>query len=253
MKLAALYKNNLVPSYDRIDILVRAINRVLEKISKQTVIDPDLTDDSKPYTRRQEVMNSIIKVVRGLPKEWKMSVKKKRAGGNFHYIVVHFDDLNINLVPIHLNSYAKLPKPSEYRGDMAAFNFAIMKDHGMDSDMDFQTQFALENDEFSVISEPNVPENIKDIPFGLLLIYDGANMQVPIRLAALTPEQDRFIFCDNVELLKKYSGVVTEGPVKEKIEIKKRRKTKLDTSQVNEYNTTPNVAMKQKQSRSEKR
>lgn len=252
MKLAALYKNNLVPSYDRINVLVKAITNVLEQLSKYTVMDPELTDDSKPYTRRQEVMNSMIKVIRSLPREWKMSVKKKRAGGNFHYIIVHFEDLNINLVPIHLNSYVKLPKPSGYRGDMAAFNFAIMKDHGMESDMDFQTHFTLDKDEFSVITEPSVPENIKDIPFGLLLIYDGTNAQVPIRLAALTPEQDRFIFCDNVELLKECSRIATEEPVEAEIKIKKRRKIKLDTTQVNEYSTTPNVAMKKSQSRSEK-
>jgi hypothetical protein len=237
MKLASFYKNNLVPSYDRIKIVTEAIQGALTSFYKEESPDPELTNDSRPYVRRQEVMNSIIKTVKGLPRDWKMSVKKKRAGGNFNYVLVRFEDLNINLIPIHMISHVNLPRPSGYRGDMSAFNFAVMKDHGMQAELDFQTHMVLEK---------------KDIPFGLLLIYDGTNMKAPLRLAALTPEQDRFIFCDNVELLKECSGVAEEAPVQVPVEKKKRRKVKLNTSQVKEYNDTPKVAMKKDENRQEK-
>lgn len=253
MKLASFYKNKLVPSYDRISILTQAIKNALEFVNKQEMSDPELTDDSKPYVRRQEVMNSIIKVVRTLPREWRMSVIKKKAGGNFNYVLVRFEDLNINLVPIHLITNTKLPKPSGYRGDMSEFNFAIMKELGMESEMDFQTHITLEEDIVTITTDPVIPANIDDIPFGLLLIYDGTNMEAPLRLAALTPNQERYIFCDDVELLKKYSEVSEERRATQAtVEINKRRKVKLDTSQVKDYQEIPPLPMKMNERRSEK-
>ncbi|SFL20694.1 hypothetical protein SAMN03159341_1044 [Paenibacillus sp. 1_12] len=241
MKLASFYKNSLVPTYERVNVLSKATIAVIETL-QDNIPDPELVDDSRPFVRRQDVMNAILKAVNHLPKDWRMSARKKRAGGNFNYVVVHFEDLNLNLIPIHLLSYSKLPKPSRYRGDISAFNLAVMKDRGMVSDLEFQTHFNFDN-ETSLVTEPDIPSNIKDIPFGLFLIYDGTNAKAPIRLAALTPDQERYIFCDNIELLKEYSQS-NEIEVETPIEMKKQRKLKLETSQVKEYQDVPNVVIK---------
>ncbi|WP_339279094.1 hypothetical protein NYE40_23890 [Paenibacillus sp. FSL W8-1187] len=241
MKLASFYKNSLVPSYERINIISSSVIEVVNT-SQQTIPDPDLVDDARPFTRRQAVMNSILKKVNSLPKKWRMSAKKRKAGGNFDYVVVHFEDLNLNLVPVHLLSHSKLPKPNRYRGDISAFNFAVMKERGMLSEIEFQS-FMDFDQEPALVTEPRIPSNLKDIPFGLLLVYDGTNPKAPVRLAALTPDQDQYIFCDNVELLKEYSSQ-TQQKVKDITEVKKKRKLKLDTTQVKDYQDSPDIVVR---------
>lgn len=251
MRLASFYKNSLVPTYERINVLSKATVEVIKALQENNP-DPELVDDAKPFVRRQDVMNAILKAVNGLSKEWRMSARKKRAGGNSNYVVVHFEDLNLNLIPIHLLSHAKLPKPSRYRGDISAFNLAIMKDRGMISEVDFQTYIDFDN-EISLVTEPEIPSNIKDIPFGLLLIYDGTDHKAPIRLAALTPDQERYIFCDSIDLLKEYSpSRDTELEIKAPIELKKLRRLRIDTSQVKEYQDTPSVTIKKDKDRANK-
>jgi hypothetical protein len=241
MQLASFYKNSLVPSYERINFLSTVIMEVISSL-QQLQPDPELVDDSKPFVRRQEIMNAIIKKVKDLPSEWKMTAKKRKAGGNFDFVIVHFEDLNLNLVPVHLLSYARLPKPSRYRGDISAFNYAVMKERGMISEVEFQTYLDFEQD-VQMITEPQIPSNIEDIPFGLLLIYDGTDSKVPIRLAALTPDQEQYIFCDHVDLLKDYSQS-KQTVVGKVIERKMKRRLKLNTTQVKDYQESPNIVVR---------
>lgn len=255
MKLASLYKNKLVPSYERIRIVTKAVEEALDYFSKRELSDPSFVmGDSLPYVRRDLVMNTISKAVNDLPEEWQMSVEKRWAGGNFHYLLVRFEDLNLNLVPLHLPDQAKLPRPSGYRGDMSSFNYAVMLDHGMQEEMDFQTYLSLDQEELGLITAPAIPPDIKDIPFGLLLLYDGTNVKVPLRIAALTPGQDGYIFCDEVERLKQVEGAGDRRGAGAAAERKSRRRVRLDTAtaQINEYKEAPVVALKREQQRLEK-
>jgi hypothetical protein len=245
MKLAAFHKNNLVPSYDRIQVVVQAVHDALDYFYNQEKPNPILiTDDSRPYVRRDHVMSFIIRAISALSPDWKMSVHKKHAGGNFHYVIVRFEDLNLNLVPLHLLEHVKTPRPSGYRGDMSNFNFAIMQERGLQEEMDFQTYLTIGGEEVELTVSPIVPLDIHDIPFGLFLLYDGTNMQAKPRIAALTPEQDRFIFCDSIEDLKELSEVNDKVAKQRPIAIKKRHKVQLNTAQVADYSQTPNVILK---------
>lgn len=241
MKLASLYKNSLVPSYERIQIISSSVVEVVTA-NQQKAPDPELIDDARPFARRQDVMNAILRKVNALPKKWKMSARKRKAGGNFDYVVVYFEDLNLNLVPLHLLPQAKLPKPNRYRGDMSAFNFAVMKERGMLSEIEFQSFIDLEQEPV-LVTEPRIPSNIEDIPFGLLLLYDGTNPKAPVRLAALTPDQEQYIFCDNVELLREYSSQ-EQHEDGDMVAAKKKRKLKLNTAQVKDYQESPDVVVR---------
>ncbi|MBT2289308.1 hypothetical protein J7E73_09195 [Paenibacillus albidus] len=85
MRLASFYKNSLVPTYERINVLSKATVEVIKALQENNP-DPELVDDAKPFVRRQDVMNAILKAVNGLSKEWRMSARKKRAGGNSNYV-----------------------------------------------------------------------------------------------------------------------------------------------------------------------
>lgn len=245
MKLASLHKNKLVPSYERIHVVTKAIQDALQYFNNQEKPDPTLvTYDSRSYVRRDQVMSFILRAVRELPREWKMSVQIKRAGGGFHFLLIRFEDMNLTLVPMHLPLHVKTPRPSGYRGEMSAFNYAVMQAHGMQEEMDFQTHLTVHLGEIEITTSPLMTDDIMDIPFGLFLLYDGTNMKAPLRIAALTPEQDRFIFCDKVEMLKELDAEQAKDTAERPVAKKRKRAVQLDTSLLEDYTQTPNVVLK---------
>lgn len=208
MTIAKADRKKVMPSKTEIRIVTDAINGALSNFTeyqqkmKRIDLNDDkiITTDHLPMYRRGMVNSAVLREV-NKPGNNDMEAVLLRSSA-FQYVLVKFRKSKINMLIAHLPIEKKLPVKSNIRGDHSSFNLSLLKHLGIEEE-EYYPQYAFDFDSFNDgMVDIKIAENemnlLENVHFGLMLFYDGKKPKVPYRIAALSPEQDRYLFTEYI-------------------------------------------------------
>lgn len=187
----------VIPNDDQLSVILFAIRRGLQKYEhKASEEENTRVKDHLSFVRRSIVIQEIYDAVN---QRLDLSMRAKIVqNGPWSSIIIYFEDKNINMFIMHLPQNHKLPRPSKLRLDLVSGNLDFLRKLGVD--VQDEEQLSMFFEEFEDTFEDDLVEEandleLEDIPFGLILTYDGnLGVHTPFRLGATSPTLDRWLF-----------------------------------------------------------
>ncbi|WP_024983295.1 hypothetical protein [Brevibacillus borstelensis] len=185
----------VIPNDDQLSVILIAIHRGLQKFERKASEEVRVKDHL-PFVRRSIVIQEIYDAVN---QRLDLSMRAKIVqNGPWSSIIIYFEDKNTNMFIMHLPQSHKLPRPSKLRLDLVSGNLEFLRKLGVDVQNEEQLSMFFEEFEDTVEDDFVEEENdleLGDIPFGLILTYDGnLGVHTPFRLGATSPTLDRWLF-----------------------------------------------------------